>query len=69
MRCRDDDLLVVTVSRLAIDLKLDALVQAIDAADLLAATPVRLAIVGDGPAEAALEHGARRSTGAGVGRS
>jgi glycosyltransferase involved in cell wall biosynthesis len=51
----DDGMLVVTVSRLAIDLKLDALVQAIDAVDRLAGRlPVRLAIVGDGPAEAAL---------------
>lgn len=48
-------MLVVTVSRLAIDLKLDALVEAIDAVDLLAGRlPVRLAIVGGGPAEAAL---------------
>jgi glycosyltransferase involved in cell wall biosynthesis len=52
----DDSLLVVTVSRLAIDLKLDALVQAIDAVDRLAGRfPVRLALVGDGPAAAALE--------------
>ncbi len=52
----DGSLLVVTVSRLAIDLKLDALVQAIDAADLLAGRlPVRLAIVGGGPAAGALE--------------
>jgi len=52
----DDTMLVVTVSRLAIDLKLDALVQAIDAADLLAArVPIRLAIVGGGPAEEALQ--------------
>ena len=35
----DETLLVVTVSRLAIDLKLDALVDAIDAADVLAARP------------------------------
>jgi glycosyltransferase involved in cell wall biosynthesis len=52
----DASLLIVTVSRLAIDLKLDALVQAIDAVDLLAGRlPVRLAIVGGGPAAAALE--------------
>ena len=51
----DDGMLVVTVSRLAIDLKLDALVQAIDAVDHLAGRlPLRLAIVGGGPAEAAL---------------
>jgi glycosyltransferase involved in cell wall biosynthesis len=52
----DGSLLIVTVSRLAIDLKLDALVQAIDAAGVLAGRlPVRLALVGDGPAAAALE--------------
>jgi hypothetical protein len=46
-----DELLVVTVSRLAIDLKLDALVDAIDAIDHLATLwPVRLVIVGDGRA-------------------
>ena len=56
--CGVDDraLLVVTVSRLAIDLKLDALVQAIDAVDQLAGRlPLRLVLVGDGPAAAALE--------------
>ena len=48
---RRDELLVVTVSRLAVDLKLDALVRAIDAVDLLADRfPVRLVIVGGGPA-------------------
>ena len=52
----DDVLLLVTVSRLAVDLKLDALVQAIDAADALAERrPIRLAIVGGGPAATALE--------------
>ena len=52
----DDDRLVVVVSRLAIDLKLDALVRTIDAADLLAARHrIRLLIVGDGEARAALE--------------
>jgi glycosyltransferase involved in cell wall biosynthesis len=51
----EEELLVVTVSRLAIDLKLDALVRAIDAVDLLAARlPVRLEIVGGGPAGDAL---------------
>jgi L-malate glycosyltransferase len=46
-----DELLVVTVSRLAIDLKLDALIDAIDALDRLATSwPVRLIIVGDGQA-------------------
>jgi L-malate glycosyltransferase len=50
-----ESMLMVTVSRLAVDLKLDALVQAVDAADLLAdRLPARLAIVGGGPAEAAL---------------
>lgn len=51
-----DQPLLVTVSRLALDLKLDALVRAINAADLLAAKlPLRLAIVGDGPARSALQ--------------
>ncbi|MHA6692430.1 glycosyltransferase family 4 protein [Devosia sp. A449] len=51
----DSDLLFVTVSRLAVDLKLDALVRAIDSIDLLASRfPVRLAIVGGGPAGDAL---------------
>ena len=51
----DGDLLVVSVSRLAVDLKLDALVRAIDAADLLAGRfPLRLVLVGDGPARNAL---------------
>jgi glycosyltransferase involved in cell wall biosynthesis len=52
----DDELLVVSVSRLAIDLKLDALGQAIDAADLLAGRHrLRLLLVGDGPARPVLE--------------
>jgi L-malate glycosyltransferase len=53
--------LVVTVSRLSLELKLDALIRAIDAVDLLAARlPVRLLVVGGGPAESALkERGAR----------
>jgi len=47
----DDEFLVVSVSRLAIDLKLDALVDAIDAVATLARShPVRLVMVGDGPA-------------------
>jgi glycosyltransferase involved in cell wall biosynthesis len=51
----DGSLLVATVSRLAVDLKLDALVRAIDAVDLLAGRlPVQLAVVGGGPAEDAL---------------
>ena len=50
-----DELLVVTVSRLAIDLKLDALVHAIDAVDRLADRyPVRLVVIGDGEARDAL---------------
>ncbi len=51
----ETDLLVVSVSRLALDLKLDALVRAIDAVGLLAQKyPLRLVIVGDGPAHGAL---------------
>jgi L-malate glycosyltransferase len=51
-----DQILVVTVSRLAIDLKLDALVDAIDSANLLADFwPVRLIIVGDGQAASTLQ--------------
>lgn len=51
----DSDLLVVSVSRLAVDLKLDALVRVIDAADLLAGRfPLRLVLVGGGPARNAL---------------
>jgi L-malate glycosyltransferase len=50
-----DTLLIVSVSRLAIDLKLDALVDAIDAAGLLSETlPVKLLLVGGGEAEDAL---------------
>jgi glycosyltransferase involved in cell wall biosynthesis len=52
----DREFLVVTVSRLALDLKLDALVRAIDAVGALAGRhPVRLVLVGDGPARQALE--------------
>lgn len=55
-RVASDQLLIVTVSRLAIDLKLDALVDAIDACDLLAEKwPVRLVIVGSGEAAAQLQ--------------
>lgn len=51
----DGELLVVSVSRLALDLKLDALVRAINATDLLAGRyPLRLVLVGDGPARDAL---------------
>jgi glycosyltransferase involved in cell wall biosynthesis len=49
------ELLVVSVSRLAADLKLDALVRAIDAVDLLAGKyQLRLVVIGGGPAHAAL---------------
>jgi len=52
---RDQDLLVVTVSRLSLDLKIDALVRAIDAAEMLAHQhPIKLVLVGDGQARAAL---------------
>jgi glycosyltransferase involved in cell wall biosynthesis len=52
----DDELLVVTVSRLAIDLKLDALERIVDAAGELASThPVRLIVVGGGEAADALQ--------------
>lgn len=52
----DDERLVVTVSRLALDLKLDALVRAIDAVDLLGErVPARLLVVGGGPAAEALQ--------------
>lgn len=55
-KVKDTELLIVTVSRLALDLKLDALVRAIDATGTLAARyPVRLVMVGDGPAREALE--------------
>ncbi len=48
----DDELVIVSVSRLSYDLKLDALVQAVDAADALADRfPVRLVLVGSGDAE------------------
>lgn len=51
----DESPLVVTVSRLALELKLDALVDAIDAAGELARElPLTLLIVGDGPAATAL---------------
>jgi glycosyltransferase involved in cell wall biosynthesis len=51
----DDELLVASVSRLALDLKLDSLVRAIDAADLLATRyKLRLILVGDGCARDAL---------------
>lgn len=47
-----ESLLAVTVSRLAVDFKLDALVRCIDAIDELAGTlPVQLLVVGGGDAE------------------
>lgn len=56
----DGELLVVSVSRLAVDLKLDALVRAIDAVDLLAGRyRIRLALVGGGDAHDALVERAR----------
>ncbi len=52
----DRDFLVVSVSRLAVDLKLDALVRLIDAIDQLAGSAsIRLVLVGDGPARGSLE--------------
>ena len=55
-----DNLLVVSVSRLAVDLKLDALVRAIDAVDHLADRhPVKLILLGGGPAQAALSERAQ----------
>jgi L-malate glycosyltransferase len=52
---RDDELLVVSVSRLSVDLKLDALTDVIDAVGSLADRyPVRLVLVGDGDAAAEL---------------
>jgi len=57
----DDDPLLVSVSRLSLELKLDALVEAIDAVDALAAElPLTLLLVGDGPAREALEGRAAR---------
>lgn len=51
-----EDFLVVCVSRLAVDLKLDSLVRAIDATDRLSSSCLlRLVLVGDGPARDALE--------------
>lgn len=52
----DEDFLIVSVSRHALDLKLDSLVRAIDAVDMIGGRHrVVLALVGDGPARAALE--------------
>jgi len=52
----DEDFLIVSVSRHALDLKLDSLVRAIDAVEMIGGRHrVVLALVGDGPARAALE--------------
>jgi len=52
----DEEFLIVSVSRLALDLKLDALVRGIDAVDQLASRRrVKLILVGDGPARDALQ--------------
>ena len=56
----DSDLLIVTVSRLSLDLKIDALVRAIDAVELLAHRhPIKLVLVGDGQARTALANRAK----------
>lgn len=52
----DEDFLVVSVSRHALDLKLDSLVRAVDAVEMIGGRHrVVLALVGDGPAHAALK--------------
>lgn len=52
----DDELLIATVSRLSIELKLAAIVDVIDAVEILAPrNPVRLIVVGDGDARTQLE--------------
>ncbi len=52
----DNEFLIVTVSRLSLDIKIDALVRAVDAMETLATTiPVRLVVVGDGQASDALK--------------
>lgn len=57
----DDEELVVIVSRLDIWMKIDSLMDSIDAVDLLAGERrIRLAVVGDGPARQALEHRASK---------
>lgn len=63
-----DDYLVVSVSRLSLDLKLDALVDAIDAAGRLAdRVPLRMVLVGSGDAEPQLRARAE-AVNEGVGR-
>jgi glycosyltransferase involved in cell wall biosynthesis len=60
----NEGLLVVTVSRLAADLKLDALVRTIDAVGTLAERlPIHLVVVGGGAAEAFLRARARSVNG------
>ena len=52
----DEEFLIVSVSRHALDLKLDSLVRAIDAVEMVGQRhPAVLALVGDGPARAAIE--------------
>jgi L-malate glycosyltransferase len=52
----DEDFLIVSVSRHALDLKLDSLVRAVDAVAMIGGRHrVVLALVGDGPARAAIE--------------
>ncbi|MBX3596102.1 MAG: glycosyltransferase family 4 protein [Rhizobiaceae bacterium] len=64
VRVSKTETMIALVSRLAVDLKLDALVQAIDAAEILSLNhPVKLVIVGDGPARASLEERAKRVNG------
>lgn len=57
----DDEELVVIVCRLDVWMKIDSLMDCIDAVDLLARERwIRLAVVGEGPARQALEHRASR---------
>lgn len=64
----DDDFAVVVVSRLANELKREGLLEAIRGAGALAAdVPIRLVVVGDGPARQEVEATARE-TNAAVGR-
>jgi len=56
----DEGMLVVTVSRLAVGLKLDALVRAIDAVETVSSRlPIHLVVVGGGEAEGVLRARAR----------
>ena len=66
----EQDILIVTVSRLALDLKLDALVRAIDAVDMIAArSPVRLVLVGEARLDRRSRRVLQRSTPATAGLS